>query len=205
MKDLKAQTIETYNASANTIAAKFDRMGSRIGDVRKALSYVTAENPRVVEIGCGNGRDAEAVLQCTDSYVGFDISEKMIELARAKVPGADFRIADAETFAFPAGTDAVLSFASLLHSPKEAVRSVLRNVRTSLNDGGVILLSLKEGDGYREETVTDDFGTRTFYLYTPGVIEELAGDGYETVFEDHQDKGVWKWFTQILRKRKEAF
>lgn len=200
MDPLKAQTVDTYNASAETIAEKFDRMGSRIADVRKAFSYVTAEKPRVVEIGCGNGRDAEAVLQCTDSYVGFDISEKMIELARQKVPHATFEVADTETYAFPKGTDVVLSFASLLHSPKEAVRSILANVRASLNDGGIILLSLKEADAYREEIVTDDFGTRTFYLYTPAVIEELAGDGYEKVFEDHQDKGIWKWFTLILRK-----
>lgn len=183
------------------MAEKFDRMGSRIDDVRRALSYVAAGNPHVVEIGCGNGRDAEAILQCTDSYVGFDISEKMIGLARAKVPNARFEVADAETYAFPAGTDAVFSFASLLHSPREAVGSVLRNIRASLNDGGIVLLSLKEGDAYREELVTDDFGTRTFYLYTPNVIREEAGDGYESIYEGHQDKGVWKWFTLILRKK----
>jgi len=202
MDPLKAQTVDTYNASAETIAAKFDQMGSRIADVRKAFSYVTAEKPRVVEIGCGNGRDAEAVLQCTDSYVGFDISEKMIALARAKVPHATFEVADTETYAFPKGPDVVLFFASLLHSPKEAVRSILANVRESLTDGGIILLSLKEADAYREETVEETIGTRTFYLYTPAVIQEAAGDGYETVHESHQDKGRWKWFTLILRKKR---
>jgi len=54
---------------------------------------------RVLEIGCGNGRLAAALLDQggVQQYVGLDFSPVFIKMARALVPGAQFVIDDART------------------------------------------------------------------------------------------------------------
>lgn len=56
--DKKNQTILTYNESATSLAKKFDELGARISDIEEAFALIQKDNPFVLEIGCGNGRDA---------------------------------------------------------------------------------------------------------------------------------------------------
>jgi len=67
--DKKQQTIDTYNATAEQMAVKFSDLGPRMSDIQRAFSYVMKFAPRVMEIGCGNGRDAQEILKHTDQYL----------------------------------------------------------------------------------------------------------------------------------------
>jgi hypothetical protein len=52
-----------------------------------------------------------------------------------------------------------------------------------------------------EETIKEDrFGSRQFYLYNPAIVEELAGDQFQTVHIDRDKKGSSEWFQIALRK-----
>ena len=97
----KEQTIDTYNNNAQGFANKFDGMGARIHDIEATLALVPKENPNVLEIGCGNGRDAVEICKQTKNYAGLDISRKLIGLARKKVSRGRFEVADIETYTFP--------------------------------------------------------------------------------------------------------
>lgn len=195
----KEQTVDTYNKTALRMAEKFRNIGARTDDVEKAFRFAGKTNPVVLEIGCGDGRDAKEILKRTDKYLGIDISKSMIDIARQYVPGATFAVADVESYAFPDGLDLIFSFASLLHSDRESVKGVLERAHTALNTGGIFYISLK-CDQYREETKSDEFGTRTYYFYTPELIGELAGKRYEIVHRDFQELKGQKWFTLALRK-----
>lgn len=197
--DPREETIQTYRTSAPALAAYFDGIGSRKADVDRAFSFIRGENLRVVEIGCGNGRDAGDILAHTDHYLGFDISEGMIELARATNPAGRFEVADLRTYVFPHDIDLVFAFASLLHSDREKVRNLLSRVHRALPPNGIVYISLKEG-AYREIVKEDAHGVRVFFLYTPNEIRALAGTGYRTVYEDMQTVGHTRWFTIALQK-----
>ena len=123
----KQQTIDTYNATAELMAGKFTAIGPRVEDVLQAFSYIQKYSPRVVEIGCGNGRDAGEILTHTSDYIGIDVSTEMIRLAKKSLPdsASKFIVADIEDFKFPERIDIVFSFASLLHTPKEALEKIL--------------------------------------------------------------------------------
>lgn len=99
----KQQTIDTYNATAGLMAEKFTGIGARVNDIIQAFSYVQKFAPKVVEIGCGNGRDAEEILKHTPDYLGMDVSSEMIRLAQKHLPEAtnSFVVADVEGFEFP--------------------------------------------------------------------------------------------------------
>lgn len=197
----KQQTIDTYNKSAKAMADKFNNLGGRVEDVERLFSYLKKENPFVLEIGCGNGRDAKEIVKHTNNYLGVDVSEEFVKVASGYVPEAKFEVVDIEDWDFPENIDAVVSFASLLHSNKENVKTILEKVHSSLNDNGIFYISLKKGE-YPEEgfTRTDDFGTRTYYFYTPELIQELAGSKYETIFTSEQNLRGQEWFTIVLKK-----
>jgi SAM-dependent methyltransferase len=103
---------------------------------------------RVLEIGCGQGLDAERIVQRCRSYTGVDMSSASIEIARemvtAKKPRnveVSFRVADAECLPFgDASFDAVYSVGVLHHTPD--FDRALREVERVLEPGGVLVLML---------------------------------------------------------------
>lgn len=195
----KEETIATYNATAGEMAEKFRGLGARVADVERGFALCNKKNPIVLEIGCGDGRDAREIQKRTDHYRGIDISDAMIAIAREYAPDGIFEVADVETYTFPKELDIVFSFASLLHSKKEDVERVLQRVHKALTDDGVFYISLKHGE-YGEYSKTDEFGTRTYYFYTPELLRELAGDLYEVVYEHVEERNGQMWLAMVLRK-----
>ncbi len=200
--DNKQQTIDTYNATAERMAEKFNTIGARANDIKQTFEYIQKTSPRVVEIGCGNGRDATEILKYTSDYLWIDISSEVIRLAREIHPehATKFAIANVEDFVFPRNIDIVFSFASLLHTPKEKLQKVLLTIWEVLNPWGVVFISLKYSPIYEEITKTDEFWTRTYYHYTPEDILNICGKVYNWHKTEHQDLRGQKWFTMILWK-----
>lgn len=198
--DLKQQTIDTYNLSADALAEKFNNQGARVEDIDLAFSYISKENPFALEIGCGNARDAEEILKHTDRYLGVDISEKLINLAHKRLPKATFEVADIETYQFPHGIDIVFAFASLIHVQKENMRKILQDVHDALNEGGVVFLSFKHSDAYIQVTKDDEFGTRTYWYYSEQDIREIAPQFTFEHVNIHDMRGQ-VWMELLLRKK----
>lgn len=198
MTTKKQQTTEAYNASAKALANKFDGMAERTRYVEEALALV-GPAPRVLEIGCGSGRDAVAIMRHTDDYLGLDISAPLIELARAKAPKGNFVVADIETYEFPPGLDAVFAFASLIHTPREEMRAILARVLTALKPGGVLCLSMKHADAYREITRVSEFGTRTYYHYSQADLRALAA-GFTVIKDELEEVRGQVWVEMLLQK-----
>ncbi len=196
--DLKKQTIETYNRSVGALAKKFANFGPRIYDIEKGFSYISKENPSVLEIGCGYGREAKEILKRTNKYLGMDISEEMIKMAREQVPEGKFIVADIEDYIFPKNLDIIFSFASLLHSDKEHLKLILERAHEALNENGILYISLKY-DEYHSEAQKDEFGTRTYYFYTPEDIKEL-NNKYIPIYENKYEHGGQNWFSIVLKK-----
>lgn len=201
--DKKSETLATYNTSASQMADKFRNLGCRIDDIERGFSYLTKQNPSVLEIGCGDGRDAKEILKHTENYLGIDISASMIAIASEYVPKARFEVSDIEEYPFPnKDIDIIFAFASLLHSDKESVKQILERAYHALSDKGIFYISLKY-DTYQEKTITDQFGTRTYFFYTPEDIKELAVGLYEVIFEESQEFQNQKWLMIVLQKQQE--
>lgn len=197
-------TIKTYDDSADQFDLHFSDyfgQGPRISDIKKGLELVGKNQPvRVVEIGCGTGRDAKEIVKLVDWYEGFDPSKGLLEVAKNKVPGASFVLADALSYIYPKDLDIIFAFASLLHIDRENLEKVFPKALESLRSGGIFYISLKEADEYKEALKTDRFGDRMFYYYNPKIIVDMAGDDFELIYEDHQQIGTAKWFNIALKK-----
>jgi SAM-dependent methyltransferase len=202
MVNLRQVTIDTYNQSADALAEYFKGIGPRVKYVDIALELAgNPKNPRIVEIGCGDGRDASYITQKAGFYKGFDISEKLINIAKKDLPNTQFEVADAIDFNYPPDLDVVFAFASLLHLNPKEVKDTLSKVSSALKPGGIFYISSKYSDEYKEEVKNDKFGSRLFYFYNAKIITELAGDDFEAVKQWQEVIGKTDWFEIALQKR----
>jgi trans-aconitate methyltransferase len=196
------QTVETYDRSAHALAAYFAGIGSRVELVERGLSYIAdPEQARAVEVGCGDGRDAAEIVPRVGWYEGFDPSANLLALAKKRLPETSFAHADALTYSYPENLDIVYAFASYLHLNKDDFRTASSLAARALRRGGILLLTLKEGDGYQEKLVEDEFGKRMFYLYDQATMQETVDPALEVVYTEKQIMKHTTWLINILQKR----
>lgn len=197
----KWQTIQTYRKSALKLSEKWNLVqpSGRITDIQRAFSYFSKKNPIVVELGCGNGRDAKVIIKKTRNYLGIDISPELIKIAKKNVPQVKFVVSDIEKFNFPNNIDIIFSFASLLHFNKATIKKIMNKIYKKLNDKGILYLSLKYGK-YHSKTVKDRYGMRTYYFYQPIDIKDLAKNKYKIIYKEVQNLRGQEWLTVVLQK-----
>ena len=142
----KEITRQTFNKKApeyhqRTIALRPDDKTSFF------LSYLSAQDS-ILDVGCGSGRDAKYFTEKGFGVTGVDLSEVMIEVAQENAPQASFVIQDIEEMEFPEQSfNGIWASASLLHIPKNKMKTVLTDLYSFLKDEGVFFISLKEGEG----------------------------------------------------------
>jgi len=200
--DWNSKTISTYDSSASELAEYFKGIGARIDDIQLGIQLSGSKDDiQVVEIGCGDGRDAAEIVPRVSSYVGVDPSEGLLEIARKRLPDATFVKADALSYDYPEDIDVIYAFASLLHINKSDMKLALAKASKCLRSGGIYYISLKERDDYTEEVKNDQYGERMFYYYSPSIIKDLSAQWFDVVHEEHQQIGHTAWFTIALKKR----
>jgi SAM-dependent methyltransferase len=99
---------------------------------------------RILELGCGGGRDAEAMIAA-----GFDVepTDGTLEIARKAEErlGRAVRVMRFDELAAENAYDAVWASASLLHVPRPALPGVLGLIFRALKPGGMHFASYKGG------------------------------------------------------------
>jgi cyclopropane fatty-acyl-phospholipid synthase-like methyltransferase len=114
------------------------------------------EGAKVLELGCGSGNLTTRRLAERFVVTGVDISARQIELAQQHVPSARFIHADMTTLDLPtASFDAVASFYTISHVPREEHRTLLRAVDRWLRPGGMFVATM--GAGPSEGEVEEDW------------------------------------------------
>lgn len=163
---LKSETIATYNTHAEKFAEKFNKSGTRKTDIDFVFSFCNKENPIVLEIGCGNGRDAQEISKHTDRYLGIDASSELIAIAKRSLPDNHFAIANVEYFTFPTVVDITFAFASLIHLSKKEIINIFKKIEDVTPSGGLCFISCKYAPTYEQLTKKDDLGVRTYWHYS---------------------------------------
>jgi SAM-dependent methyltransferase len=139
-------TIDEYQSTA----ASF-REGTWDHDVsqnRQALIAAMPRNPgRILDFGCGPGRDIVAFQAEGHEVVGLDATPAFVEMAKQAGSGEvwqqNFLNLDLPEQFF----DGIFANASLIHVPQGAMLRVLKDLHRSLVPGGAIVMSLARGDG----------------------------------------------------------
>jgi ubiquinone/menaquinone biosynthesis C-methylase UbiE len=120
---------------------------------------------RVLDAGCGSGVPVTRILSQSFEVVGVDFSEEQIRLARRLVPEAEFICRNITELDFPDESfDAICSYYTIIHVPREEHRGLLQNFYRMLKAGGLVLLCMGAGD-LSEGIEEDFFGTRMYWSH----------------------------------------
>lgn len=193
------KTMETYNRAAEAYAKKFAGIGPRTDDLERAFASWGGENPRVLELGCGDGRDAEQICELTTQYIGIDNSIGMIEIAKKRLLKGEFTVADLVEYSPASQIDIIFAFASLLHVDREAFNKVLQKAREFLFNDGIFFISLKHGTYEGGKVVVDANGERTFFYYEEKDVRSMA-KGYKVIYVSKTMRGSTDWLDIMLKK-----
>lgn len=162
MKDVTELTKKAYNRIAKKWSDKYF-MSVKVEDkIDKFVNFIKT-GKKVLDVGCGPGRDTKSLMERGFHVVGIDYSESMIREAKNNVPDGDFRLMDMRKLEFEDNSfDGVWVFASLLHIPKNEAKKVLEEFRRILKKDGILGISVKQGKG---EVLENEEGTTRFFAY----------------------------------------
>lgn len=143
---IKFLTLNSYDECANEYAKSTEALHPHVQ--AKKFVKMLPKHAKILDIGCGPGRDAKVFEEQGLKVVGIDFSAKMIELAKQYTRQAEFHVMDIEKLAFPRDTfDGVWASASFLHISKKNILQVFENIHALLKREGIFYLSVKQGSG----------------------------------------------------------
>ena len=190
--------VNYYNENADSFFA-----GSVNADMsleRNRFIELLPKDAKVLDVGCGSGRDSKAFLEAGFKVTAFDASEEMRKRA-SEYLGQEVLDMRFEDVAFVDEFDGVWACASLLHVPMEDLPEVMKKMNTALKDGGVMYASFKYGDGtkMRGERRFSDFNEKS-------IVTLFENAGFTIVYnEDGFDNRPGRedemWVNAIGRKQ----
>jgi ubiquinone/menaquinone biosynthesis C-methylase UbiE len=116
-------------------------------------SHFTSESV-LCDVGCGPGHITRYVFDKGLNIFGIDISEKCVEIARRENPKMRFMTMDmAQLDLADESIDGVISFYSIIHTPKQFQSLLFQEFNRVLKMGGRISMVVKKGntEGYINE------------------------------------------------------
>lgn len=199
-------TIEAYDK----IAEEFH---SRNSVTLYAEEYLVFKNllkngNKILEIGCGTGRDAEGLINLGLDYTGVDASEGMLNLAKARVKNGNFQNGDFYKLDFDDEYfDGFWAAASFLHVPKSEMDIPLQEAKRILKPNGIGFISLKLKTTTDEGLIKEDkLGgiERYFSFYEQdefkNILERNGFEVIEIMIEEESDKLNTKWLCYFVKK-----
>ena len=192
---MDAATITWYDQHADTYAATTQGIDMSVPRARFLRHLPTPA--RLLDVGCGSGRDALAFQGLGHAVVAIDASLGMVEQAR--LAGVqDVRHLAVEQMDFCQAFDGIWACASLLHLTDADWAHALAGVERALVPGGVVFLSLKHVTSGR------DAHGRWFQGATPqGLLDHLRAahlDPIEQVETPDSSRPGLSWIETIARK-----
>ena len=125
---------------------------------------------KILDFGCGSGRDALYFKNKGYEVTAIDGSEEMCKLAR-DYTGLDVKCMDFKDFNEVDSYDGIWACGSLSHLERKDFLEMLKRLRDALMENGHIFIAMKKGEG---EEVTED--GRYYYYLDFNDMEDIAED-----------------------------
>ena len=179
------KTLDYYNENAEQFAE--NTFNADMSSVYKEFLAFLEPDAKILDLGCGSGRDSLAFKKLGYDVTAVDGSESICKVAREKT-GIEVHCLRFDELFYQNEFDGIWACASLLHVEKDSMRSILNKVATALKEKGILYVSYKYGNSEREDN------GKHYSDYTEEDIEQLfKGTGLEAI-------QYWKSGDQLKRE-----
>lgn len=187
------ETIADYDQQAAAYAARYSAIDT-VALIDEFLGLLPATNPRVLDAGCGTGRDLALMIASGVESTGLDLSLNMLKQARRVAPAATLAHGDLRCLPFgDQSFDGVWSMASLLHLDCSGFAAALAEFVRVLAPGGAVFLSIASGNG--SEWRDSSGGRRWFHYHDAQTVEKAVTDAglqlLRVATEPGIERGSW--------------
>lgn len=210
MDHLDARTLNYYTAHSRQVAGRYLSVNGGVSDY-----FADAFNGfgKILDIGCGSGRDMARLLQLGHDVAGIDACQAMLDIAAqtCRTAGfpADGRLAldclpELKSYG-DASFDGLLCSAVLMHLPEEYLFDAIYGMRRVLRPGGRLLLSIPARRPDIDPKTRRDLHDRYFADLPPAKLKLLLERvGFRLLWEketaDAQGRPETAWATFLFQR-----
>ena len=157
---------------------------------------------KVLDVGCGPGRDVEYFKDEGLDIIGVDISKGMVEEAKKRVD-AQIKKMDLLKLKFKKNNfDGVWCVMTLNLIPKEDINLAITQMNNVLVLNGIVFISVKEGQGVQvKQDKRYDNETKVLVLYKLGELEQTLKDNGFEIINSTITKSSHTNFVEIFAKK----
>ena len=178
IKIIHSKTRRAYNIAAQTYHELFhNEMNEKAYD-RNLLDSFAGRFGRgalLCDAGCGPSAHIGGYLADKGlKVIGIDISDRCVEMAKTFNPKMQFKREDIIKLSFAPDTfDGIVSYYSIIHTPKRSVGRIFEEFHRVLRPGGCLLVAVKAGsdEGYVHELI----GIKTEIYFSLFNEKEIEG------------------------------
>lgn len=196
-------TVNYYSQNAQQVA---DRYEAVVSSLSEHFCDAYKPNSKVLDIGCGSGRDLAVLHKLGHQCFGIDPTPEFVEIAQRVHPELSDRIVQGSlpemTPPFGGEFDGVLCSAVLMHIGVDQLHLAASSIKSCLKIGGRLLYSVPSK---RLDVVSDnrDANGRLFIPDQSGRLQGIfEGLGFEFIFKwgnaDSMGRDSVEWESVLL-------
>ena len=193
-------TIQYYEEHAEEFTT--NTLNADMASIRSRFLAYLPTGCRILDFGCGTGRDSKAFLNLGYDVTAIDGSEALCKIAQA-LTGLSVRCLDFRRYT-PANDEiyeGIWACASLLHLQKGELLPVMKVLSQALIPGGAFYVSFKYGtfEGERNGRHFTDFTLEEFREFIKR-IPELSVAEYWVTGDVRPGRGDERWLNIVLQR-----
>ena len=195
---MKDATLDYYNENADKFVS--GTVNVEFSEVQDKFLSLIPECGRILDYGCGSGRDTKYFLSKGYIVDATDGSEKLCEIAHANT-GIEIRQMLFSELDAVAVYDGIWACSSILHVARKELKSIFEKMIRAVKPGGCIYTSFKYGEfeGYRNGRYYTDFTDKTFEIFIEQFPKITIKEEWISA-DVRLDRGDEKWLNLILQK-----
>ena len=204
-QQMKNETLDFYDNNAQEVSDRYEAFD--FCERQSNLMTLISDCRKILEIGCGSGRDAAFLLSKGFDITAIDGSRPMLDEAAKRHPELTDRLHQHKMPAalpFPDGNfDAVVSNAMLMHLNKHDIERAISETCRVLKKGGLFYFSVSTVRPEVDSSDHDGTGRRFTNLPASIWIETCRSQGYKKKWSatnpDSGGRGIF-WANFLFEK-----
>lgn len=192
-------TLEYYNE--NAVSFTENTRDVDFSETRDRFLAQLPEGSRILDFGCGSGRDTKSFLMRGYQAEALDGSEELCRLAAAYT-GIRVTCMRFQEFQEHRRYDGIWACASILHLPSRELAKVMHQLACALKDGGLLYVSFKYGteEGVRNGRYFTDMTGEKLEEFLQEIPELCLCEQWVTS-DVRPGRETERWLNVFLRKR----